>query len=112
VRDGDEWVVSGQKVWNSSADSADFGMLLARTDVDVPKHAGLTYFVIDMQQPGIEVRPLRQMNGAANFCEVFLTEARVRGGHVIGDVNGAGGWRSRRCSMSATRWPAVGCRDS
>jgi alkylation response protein AidB-like acyl-CoA dehydrogenase len=106
VRDGDEWVVSGQKVWNSSADSADFGMLLARTDVDVPKHAGLTYFVIDMQQPGIEVRPLRQMNGAANFCEVFLTEARVRGGHVIGDVNG--GWRVAQSTLFHERNSVAG----
>ena len=106
VRDGDEWVVSGQKVWNSSADSAHFGMLLARTDVDVPKHAGLTYFVIDMQQPGIEVRPLRQMNGAANFCEVFLTEARVRGGHVIGDVNG--GWRVAQSTLFHERNSVAG----
>jgi alkylation response protein AidB-like acyl-CoA dehydrogenase len=90
VRDGDEWVVTGQKVWNSAADSADIGMLLARTDVDVPKHAGITYFAIDMKQPGIEARPLKQMNGASNFCEVFLTQARVRHDRVIGDVNG--GW--------------------
>jgi alkylation response protein AidB-like acyl-CoA dehydrogenase len=65
-------------------------MLLARTDVDVPKHAGMTYFAIDMRQPGIEARPLKQMNGASNFCEVFLTGARVRADRVIGEVNG--GW--------------------
>ena len=109
VPDGDEWVVTGQKVWDLVADSVDFGMLLARTDVDVPKHAGLTYFAIDMKQPGIEARPLKQMNGASNFCEVFLTEARVRGDLVIGEVNGGGGWRSRRCSTSAIRSPAVAC---
>ncbi len=106
VRDGDEWVVTGQKVWNSSADSADFGMLLARTDVDVPKHAGITYFVIDMKQSGIEVRPLKQMNGASNFCEVFLTEARVRGDHVIGEVNG--GWRVAQSTLFHERNSVAG----
>ena len=100
-RDGDEWVVTGQKVWNSSADSADFGMLLARTDIDVPKHAGITYFVVDMHQPGVEVRPLRQMNGESRFCEVFLTEARIRGDHVIGELNG--GWRVAQTTLSAER---------
>jgi alkylation response protein AidB-like acyl-CoA dehydrogenase len=106
VRDGDEWVVTGQKVWNSSADSADFGMLLARTDVDVPKHAGITYFVIEMKQPGIEARPLKQMNGAFNFCEVFLTEARVRGDHVIGEVNG--GWRVAQSTLFHERNSVAG----
>jgi alkylation response protein AidB-like acyl-CoA dehydrogenase len=96
-RDGDEWVITGQKVWNSAADTADFGMLLARTDLDVPKHAGITYFVIDMRQPGVEARPLKQMNGASNFCEVFLTEARVRGDRVIGEVNG--GWRVAQTTL-------------
>jgi alkylation response protein AidB-like acyl-CoA dehydrogenase len=97
VRDGDEWVVSGQKVWNSSADASDMGMLLARTDVDVPKHAGITYFAIDMKQPGVEARPLKQMNGASNFCEVFLTEARIPADRVIGDVNG--GWRVAQTTL-------------
>jgi alkylation response protein AidB-like acyl-CoA dehydrogenase len=97
ARDGDEWVVTGQKVWNSAADSSDLGMLLARTDVDVPKHAGITYFAIDMKQPGIEARPLKQMNGASNFCEVFLTEARVRNDRVIGEVNG--GWRVAQTTL-------------
>ena len=106
VLDGDEWVVTGQKVWNSSADSADFGMLLARTDVDVPKHAGITYFVIDMKQPGIAARPLKQMNGASNFCEVFLTEARVRGDHVIGEVNG--GWRVAQSTLFHERNSVAG----
>jgi alkylation response protein AidB-like acyl-CoA dehydrogenase len=106
VRDGDEWVVSGQKVWNSSADSADLGMLLARTDVDVPKHAGLTYFAIDMRQPGIEVRPLKQMNGASNFCEVFLTEARVRDDRVIGVVGG--GWRVAQTTLFHERNSVAG----
>ena len=100
-RDGDEWVVTGQKVWNSAADAADFGMLLARTDVEVPKHAGISYFVIDMDQPGVEVRPLKQMNGESRFCEVFLTEARVRADHLIGELNG--GWRVAGTTLSAER---------
>jgi alkylation response protein AidB-like acyl-CoA dehydrogenase len=95
--DGDDWVVSGQKVWNSQADVADYGLLLARTDVDQPKHAGLTFFVVDMRQPGIEVRPLRQMNGTTSFCEVFLTEARVRRDQVIGGVGH--GWRVARTTL-------------
>lgn len=89
-RDGEGWVVTGQKVWNTSAHHADVGLLLARTDRDAPKHRGLTYFVLPMRQPGVEVRPLRQMNGHASFNEVFLDEARVPGDHVVGDVGG--GW--------------------
>jgi alkylation response protein AidB-like acyl-CoA dehydrogenase len=90
VRDGDEWVVNGQKVWTSGAHIAIFGILIARTDPDVPKHRGLTYFVIDMRQPGIEVRPIREMTGRAIFNEVFFTDARVPADNVIGDVGG--GW--------------------
>ena len=90
-RDGDEWVINGQKVWNTSAHHADYGMLLARTDWSVPKHRGITYFAIRMHQPGVTVRPLRQMNGYASFNEVFLDDARVPVTDVVGDVND--GWR-------------------
>jgi alkylation response protein AidB-like acyl-CoA dehydrogenase len=84
-RDGDGFAVAGQKVWNTSAHHADFGLLLARTDWDVPKHRGITYFILPMRQPGVEVRPLRQMNGHASFNEVFLDRARVPAGNVIGE---------------------------
>jgi alkylation response protein AidB-like acyl-CoA dehydrogenase len=91
VRDGDEWVVNGQKVWTSLAHHAKWGLLVARTDPDVPKHRGLTYFVIDMLQPGVDVRALRQMTGHAEFNEVYFTDARVPDAHRLGDVGD--GWR-------------------
>jgi alkylation response protein AidB-like acyl-CoA dehydrogenase len=90
VRDGDEWVVNGQKVWTSGAHYSDLGILLARTDPDQPKHRGITYFLLDMHSPGVEVRPLRQMTGAAHFSEVFLTDVRIPHERVLGEVNG--GW--------------------
>jgi alkylation response protein AidB-like acyl-CoA dehydrogenase len=90
VRDGDEFVVNGQKVWNSGAHHADYGALIARTDVDVPKHRGITYFLVDMRLPGVEVRPLRQATGVAHFNEVFLTDVRIPADCVLGEVNG--GW--------------------
>ena len=92
-RDGDQWVVTGQKVWNTAAHHADFGLLLARTDWDVPKHRGITCFAVPMRQPGVEVRPLRQMNGHASFNEVFFDDAPVPADHVIGQSAAAG--RSR-----------------
>src|SRR5215471_254919 len=90
VRDGDEWIVNGQKVWTSGAQYADRGMLLARTDPDAPKHHGLTFFIIDMNQPGIEVRPLHQMNDAHGFNETFFTDARVSNDRIVGQLNA--GW--------------------
>lgn len=90
VRDGDEWVITGQKVWTSGGHVSDLGMLIARTDPEVPKHQGITYFAIEMDQPGIEVRPLREMTGRALFNEVFLDEARVADDAVIGGLGN--GW--------------------
>ena len=101
VRDGDEWVVTGQKVWTSSGHVADLGMLIARTDSDVPKHQGISYFAIDMHQPGIEVRPLREMTGRAMFNEVFLTEARVGDDAIIGERNG--GWTVANTTLACER---------
>jgi alkylation response protein AidB-like acyl-CoA dehydrogenase len=89
-RDGDEWVITGQKVWTSGAQYSDIGEIIARTDPDLPKHKGLTGFIVDMRAPGVEVRPLRQMTGGASFNEVFFTEVRVPDDHRLGDVNN--GW--------------------
>ena len=89
--DGEEWTVNGQKVWTSGGQYADVGMLIARTDADAPKHRGITYFAISMHQPGVEVRPLREMTGRAMFNEVFLNEATTNDSDAIGDRND--GWR-------------------
>jgi acyl-CoA dehydrogenase len=89
-RDGDEWILNGQKVWTSGAHYSDLGEIICRTDPDMPKHKGLTGFVVDMHAPGVEVRPLRQMTGGAAFNEVFFTDVRVHDSHRLGDVNG--GW--------------------
>lgn len=84
VRDGDDWIVNGQKVWTSFAAAADYGMLIARTDPDVPKHNGITFFMLPMRQPGVEVRPIHQITGESEFNEVFLTDARVPDANRIG----------------------------
>ena len=99
--DGDHWVVNGQKVWNTGARYADFGMLVARTNWDVPKHRGLTYFALPMHQPGVEVRPLKQMNYHASFNEVFMTDAVIPKEYVIGDVGG--GWAGALITLSYER---------
>ena len=89
-RDGDEWLITGQKVWTSGAQYSDIGEVICRTDPDLPKHKGLTGFIVDMRAPGVEIRPLRQMTGGATFNEVFFNEVRVPDDHRLGDVNG--GW--------------------
>ena len=90
-KDGDEWVINGQKVWTSGAHYCDFGIVLVRTDPTVPKHKGLTMFYIDMKSPGIEVRPIKQMSGDANFNEVFFTNVRVKDSQRLGNVGD--GWK-------------------
>jgi alkylation response protein AidB-like acyl-CoA dehydrogenase len=90
-RSGDEFIVNGQKVWNTGAKAADYGLLMARTDWDVPKHRGITYFVLPMKQQGVDVRPIKQMNGYQSFNEVFISDARVPAENILGDMND--GWR-------------------
>ncbi|MBW6434983.1 acyl-CoA dehydrogenase family protein [Actinoplanes hulinensis] len=101
VRDGDGWRVSGQKVWTTLAHLADFGILLTRTDPDVPKHRGLTMFVVDMKAPGVTVRPLRQMNGDSHFNEVFFDDVRIPDDERLGDVGD--GWRVALTTLMSER---------
>jgi alkylation response protein AidB-like acyl-CoA dehydrogenase len=100
-RDGDEWVVNGQKVWTSGAREADYGMLVARTDWDVPKHRGITFFWFPMKQAGVEIRPIKQITGEAHFNEVFIDNARVPDTHVLGGLNN--GWRVLQTALAYER---------
>ena len=99
--DGDSWVVNGQKVWTSLAHHSDWAILLARTDPDVPKHKGITFFLVDMTSPGVDIRPLRQIDGVAHFNEVFLTDVRIPVSQVVGPVHG--GWRVTHTTLQSER---------
>ena len=100
-RDGDEWVINGQKVWTSGALHSTRGMLVARNDFDQPKHKGLTYFIIDLEQPGVEIRPIKQMNGLAHFNEVFFNDARVSDADRVSDINN--GWAITAATLGFER---------
>ncbi len=101
VRDGDEWVVNGQKIWTSGAHESQFGILIARTDSSLPKHRGITYFICSMDAPGIEIRGITSMAGAASFNEVFFTDVRIPHANVVGEVND--GWRLAKVTLGNER---------
>jgi alkylation response protein AidB-like acyl-CoA dehydrogenase len=109
VKQGDDWLVTGQKVWTSSAHNARFAILLARHDPELPKHAGLTYFILDMTDPGVDVRPLRQITGEAEFNEVFMTDARIPDAHRLGAVGE--GWKVAQTTLMNER-VAIGSRPT
>ncbi|MEI6252304.1 MAG: acyl-CoA dehydrogenase family protein [Mycobacteriaceae bacterium] len=100
-RDGDDWVVNGQKVWTSFAKAADYGLLVARTDWDVPKHKGISFFIFPMRQPGVEVRPIHQITGESEFNEVFITDARVPHANLVGEPGG--GWPVLQLALAYER---------
>jgi len=106
LRDADDWIVTGQKTWCSGAAWADFGILITRTDPKAPKHQGITYFLVDMKTPGIEVRPLRQMTGDAHFNEVFLEDVRIPDANRLGDVNA--GWGVTMTTLTNERMAMAG----
>ena len=101
VRDGDEWVINGQKVWTTGAHYSKFGILIARTDPDGPKHKGITYFICPMDLPGIEIRTIKNIAGAESFNEVFFTDVRIPHANVVGDVND--GWRLAKVTLGNER---------
>ncbi|MBQ0719174.1 MAG: acyl-CoA dehydrogenase family protein [Gammaproteobacteria bacterium] len=107
--DGDNWILNGQKVWTTSAHHAQYGMVLTRTNWDVPKHQGMSYFLIDMEQPGVEVRPLRQMNGHASFNEIFFTDAKIAPEFMLNKEGN--GWKVAMTTLAHERRLADGIRS-
>jgi len=100
-RDGDDWIINGQKVWTSFAKTADYGLLVARTDWDVPKHKGIGFFIFPMRQPGVEIRPIHQITGESEFNEVFITDARVPHANLVGEPGG--GWAVLQLALAYER---------
>jgi alkylation response protein AidB-like acyl-CoA dehydrogenase len=109
VKDGDEWVITGQKVWTTGAHYSDIGEIMTRTDWDLPKHKGLTAFIIDFKDPNVEVRPLKQMTGGASFNEIFFNEVRVKDNMRLGDVNN--GWNVALTTLMNER-ASIGTNNS
>lgn len=109
VLDGDSWILNGQKVWTSGAHYSDFGIIVTRTDPTVPKHEGLTYFIIDMKSPGIEVKPIKQISGKSNFNEVFFQDVRIPDAHRLGAIGQ--GWQVALTTLMNER-AALGSGDS
>jgi alkylation response protein AidB-like acyl-CoA dehydrogenase len=101
VRDGDQYVINGQKIWSSNSMYADHCLLLTRTDPHAPKHRGITYFIMDMRSPGVEVRPIRQANGRSEFAEIFLTNVRIPAENMVGAENN--GWRVAQATLASER---------
>ncbi|MFK7919273.1 MAG: acyl-CoA dehydrogenase family protein [Ilumatobacter sp.] len=109
VKDGDEWILNGQKVWTTTAHFADYGIVICRTDSDQPKHAGISMFIVDMKAPGMEIRPIHQIDGGSEFNEVFMTDVRVADDHLLGEYNN--GWRMATAMLMYER-VAIGTAGS
>ena len=100
-RDGDEWVLNGQKVWTTLAHESDYGIVIARTDPEQPKHAGISMFIVDLRAPGVEIRPIHQIDGGRHFNEVFFTDVRIPADWLVGEYNN--GWRQATAMLMYER---------